>query len=59
MSRRALPHRLSDEHRNRFFAYLDRLPTKDRPVFAFSGQRPSLTQWLGGGTTYVVVVLYA
>ena len=58
MSRRALPHRLSDEHRTRFFAYLDRLPAKDRPVYAFSGQRPSLTQWLGGGTRYVVVVIY-
>lgn len=57
-ARRTHPRRLSDEHRSRFFAYLDRLPPKDRPVFAFSGQRPSLTQRLGGGTRYVVVVLF-
>jgi hypothetical protein len=56
--RRTLTHRLSDEHRTKFFGYLDRLPPKDRPVFAFSGQQPSLTQRLGGGTRYVVVVLF-
>ena len=50
--------RFSDEHRAKFFAHLDSLPAKDRPVFAFSGQKPSLTQWLGGGTRYVVVVLF-
>lgn len=56
--RRTHQRRLSDEHRSRFFAYLDRLPPKDRPVFAFSGQRLSLTQRLGGGTRYVLVVLF-
>lgn len=49
---------LSDEHRAKFFAYLDRLPAKDRPVYGFSAQRPSLWQRLGGGTTYVQVLFF-
>jgi hypothetical protein len=56
--RRTLARRLTDEQRTKFFGYLDRLPAKDRPVFAFSGQKPSLTQRLGGGTRYVVVVVF-
>jgi hypothetical protein len=50
--------RLSDEHRSRFFAYLDRLPEGDRPVFGFSAQKPSLWQRLGGGTTYLLVLFF-
>jgi hypothetical protein len=50
---------LSDEHRAKFFAYLDRLPPKDRPVYGFSGQRRSVGQLLGGGTTYVQVLFFA
>ena len=48
----------SDQHRARFFAFLDRLAPKDRPVYGFSAQRPSLFQRLGGGTAYVVVLLF-
>jgi hypothetical protein len=48
----------SDQHRAKFFAYLDRLPAKDRPVFGFPAQRPSLWQRLGGGTTYVLVLFF-
>lgn len=49
---------LSDEHRSRFFAHLDRLPAKDRPVFGFPAQKPSLWQRLGGGTTYLLVLFF-
>lgn len=49
---------LSDEHRAKFFAYLDRLPAKDRPVYGFSAQKPSVWQRLGGGTTYVLVLFF-
>jgi hypothetical protein len=52
------PRQLSDEHRAKFFAYLDRLPANDRPVYGFSAQRPSLWQRLGGGTTYVQVLFF-
>ena len=48
----------SEEHRTKFFAHLDRLPAKDRPVFGFPAQRPSLWQRLGGGTTYVLVLFF-
>jgi len=48
----------SDEHRAKFFAYLDRLPAKDRPVFGFSAQKPSLWQRLGGGTRYLLVLFF-
>lgn len=47
-----------EQHRARFFAFLDRLPAKDRPVYGFSAQRPSLTQRLGGGAAYVVVLFF-
>jgi hypothetical protein len=47
-----------DEHRARFFAFLDQLPAKDRPVYGFSAQRSSLTQRLGGGAAYVVVLFF-
>jgi hypothetical protein len=49
---------LSNEHRAKFFAYLDRIPAKDRPVYGFSAQQPSLWQRLGGGTTYVQVLFF-
>lgn len=48
----------SEEHRAKFFAHLDRLPARDRPVFGFSGQQPSLWQRLGGGTTYLLVLFF-
>ena len=48
----------SDQHRARFFAFLDRLAAKDRPIYGFSAQRPSLFQLLGGGTAYVVVLFF-
>lgn len=48
----------SDEHRAKFFAHLDRLPAKDRPVFGFPAQKPSLWQRLGGGTTYLLVLFF-
>jgi len=48
----------TDEHRAKFFAYLDRLPAKDRPVYGFAGQQPSVWQRLGGGTTYVLVLFF-
>jgi hypothetical protein len=48
----------TDEHRAKFFAYLDRLPARDRPVYGFAGQQPSAWQWLGGGTTYVLVLFF-
>src|SRR3954454_6357669 len=48
----------SERHRAKFFAYLDRLPAKDRPVFGFSAQRPSLWQRLGGGTKYLLVLFF-
>lgn len=48
----------TDQHRAKFFAYLDRLPAKDRPVYGFAGQHPSAWQWLGGGTTYVLVLFF-
>lgn len=53
------PRTLSAEHRAKFFAYLDRLPAKERPVFGFSAQKQSLWARLGGGTTYVLVLLFA
>lgn len=49
---------LSDQHRVKFFAYLDRLPAKDRPVFGFAAQKPSVWQRLGGGTTYLLVLFF-
>jgi hypothetical protein len=52
------PDRFTDQHREKFFAYLDRLPAKDRPVYGFSGQRPSMWERLGGGTTYVLVLFF-
>jgi hypothetical protein len=58
MSPRRLTRGLSAEHRTKFFAYLDRLPPKDRPVYGFSGQRPSAWQFLGGGTAYVQVLFF-
>lgn len=48
----------SDRHRARFFAHLDRLPARDRPVYGFSAQQPSLSQRLGGGTTYLLVLFF-
>lgn len=48
----------TDEHRTRFFAHLDRLPAKDRPVFGFAAQKPSLWQRLGGGTSYLLVLFF-
>jgi hypothetical protein len=45
-------------HRARFFAHLDRLAAKNRPVYGFAGQQPSLWQRLGGGTSYVLVVFF-
>jgi hypothetical protein len=50
--------RFTDQHRDKFFAYLDRLPAKDRPVYGFAGQQPSLWEKLGGGTTYVLVLFF-
>lgn len=44
--------------RAKFFAHLDRLAAKDRPVYGFVGQQPSLWQRLGGGTTYVLVLFF-
>jgi hypothetical protein len=49
---------LSDAHRAKFFAYLDELPPKDRPVFGFSAQKQSLWARLGGGTAYVLVLFF-
>lgn len=41
MSERSDPGRgFSDEHRAKFFAHLDRLPARDRPVFGFSAIVP-------------------
>lgn len=48
----------TEEHRAKFFAHLDQLPAKDRPVFGFPAQRPSLWQRLGGGTTYLLVLFF-
>lgn len=48
----------TEEHRAKFFAHLDRLPAKDRPVFGFPAQRPSLWQRLGGGPTYLLVLFF-
>lgn len=47
-----------DRHRTRFFAFLDRLPARDRPAYGFSAQRSSFTQRLGGGAAYVVVLFF-
>jgi len=58
MSPRGPTRGLSAEHRVKFFAYLDRLPPKDRPVYGFSGQRPSVWQFLGGSTAYVQVLFF-
>jgi hypothetical protein len=55
---RNAPRGLSDAHRAIFFAYLDRLPAKDRPVFGFSAQKPTLWARLGGGTTYQLVLFF-
>jgi uncharacterized protein (DUF2336 family) len=52
------PRELSDAHRAKFFAYLDALPPKDRPVFGFSAQQQSLWARLGGGTTYLLVLFF-
>lgn len=52
------PRRFSAEHRAKFLTHLDRLPAKDRPVFGFAAQSPSLWQRLGGGTTYLLVVFF-
>lgn len=48
----------TEDHRAKFFAHLDRLPAKDRPVFGFAAQKPSLWQRLGGGTTYLLVLFF-
>lgn len=49
---------LDDERRRRFLAYLDRLPADDRPVFGFPARTRSRWQWVGGGPTYVLVLLF-
>ncbi len=53
------PRTLSDVHRAKFFAYLDGLPPKDRPVYGFSAQKASVWARLGGGTSYVLVLFFA
>jgi hypothetical protein len=58
MSTPQRPRELSDAHRAKFFVYLDQLPPKDRPVYGFSAQKPSLWARLGGGTTYVLVLFF-
>ena len=49
---------LDDERRQRFLAYLDRLSVDDRPVFGFPARTRSRWQWVGGGPTYVLVLLF-
>ena len=49
---------VTEEHRSRFFAHLDTLPFEDRPVYGFAARKASAWQWVGGGPTYVLVLVF-